>query len=160
MQFLIKAVVLALVSHCASAVRTLFHLPYPISNTPVTHTNTAPSLQHTVNCWGKAMHPELREVKKAIDVFHNAIINGNHNFPPALWAGAHTCVEAYCVGDTSIRYCNDGDKARTMLLQHIMDGTIAISNDCVADYNGKKVAGGVVDHPDHWSVVVQKDDKC
>jgi hypothetical protein len=47
-----------------------------------------------------------------------------------------------------------------MPLQNIMDSTIVISRECVSNHKGKKVAGGVVDHPDHWSVVVQKDDSC
>ncbi|KAJ0415324.1 hypothetical protein BJY00DRAFT_317965 [Aspergillus carlsbadensis] len=121
---------------------------------------TVASAQHTVNCWGKALHPELSRVEEAIRFFRSTIDNVNPNFPAAVRALPHQCVETYCVHKTSIRYCNDSDQGRTMLLQNIMDSTIVISRDCVEDYEGKRVAGGVVDHPDHWSVVVQKDDSC
>ncbi|KAL2848773.1 hypothetical protein BJX68DRAFT_267623 [Aspergillus pseudodeflectus] len=118
---------------------------------------TMAAAQHTVNCWGKAIHPELSRVQEAIRFFEHTIDNVNPRFPAAVHAGRHSCVETYCVHKTSIRYCNDG---RTMPLQNIMDSTIVISRECVTDHEGKKVAGGVVDHPDHWSVVVQKDDSC
>lgn len=49
-----------------------------------------------------------------------------------------------------------------MAMQNIMDSVKVIAHDCKTKYDGEIVAGGVVDHPDHWSVVVQKedDDRC
>jgi hypothetical protein len=47
-----------------------------------------------------------------------------------------------------------------MPLQNILDSLKTIMHDCVDTYDGKKVAGGVVNHPDNWSLVVQEDDLC
>ncbi|KAL2835338.1 hypothetical protein BJY01DRAFT_252760 [Aspergillus pseudoustus] len=174
MRFLLFTSSLALVATVASQADSVricppltFHLPYPplpcpvVNGKPIQLAIQGPdNNKHTVNCWGKALHPELRYVKDAIALFRSAIDNVNHNFPAAIRAEKHSCTETYCVHKTSVRFCNDGDQPRTMPLQNIMDSTITISKDCVSDYEGKKVAGGVVDHSDKWSVVVQKDDKC
>lgn len=48
-----------------------------------------------------------------------------------------------------------------MPMQNIMDSVKVIAHDCKTEYKGKTVAGGVVDHPDWWSVIVQtEDDRC
>lgn len=47
-----------------------------------------------------------------------------------------------------------------MPLQNIVDSLNVIMHDCATTYKGEKVAGGVVDHPDKWSLVVQMDDQC
>ncbi|KAL3443582.1 hypothetical protein BJX65DRAFT_311741 [Aspergillus insuetus] len=68
---------------------------------------TMAAAQHTVNCWGKGLHPELSRVQEAIRFFAHTIDNVNPNFPAAIRAGPHACAETYCVHKTSIRYCND-----------------------------------------------------
>lgn len=35
-----------------------------------------------------------------------------------------------------------------------------ILNECTEEYDGEMVSGGVVDHPDGYSLVVQEDDTC
>jgi hypothetical protein len=35
-----------------------------------------------------------------------------------------------------------------------------ILNECTEEYDGKKVSGGVVDHPDGYQLIVQEDDTC
>ncbi|KAL4943442.1 hypothetical protein BDV06DRAFT_221189 [Aspergillus oleicola] len=47
-----------------------------------------------------------------------------------------------------------------MPLQAVRDSVQVLFSECQANYKGKRVAGGVVDHPDHWNVIVQEDDKC
>ncbi|KAL2843716.1 hypothetical protein BJY01DRAFT_248492 [Aspergillus pseudoustus] len=118
---------------------------------------TMTSAQHTVNCWGKSLHPEHRHVKDAIKFLSNTIANSH---PEPVRGEGHGCTETYCIHKTSVRYCNDATHPRLMPLQNILDSVTTISRDCVSEFNGKKVAGGVVDHADQWSVVVQKDDNC
>ncbi|OJJ05587.1 hypothetical protein ASPVEDRAFT_86931 [Aspergillus versicolor CBS 583.65] len=108
---------------------------------------------HSVNCWGKALHPDFHTLRQAL----GAVENG----PDSAKADANSCTKVFCGRDMSIRYCNEGDKTRTMPMQNIMDSVKVIAHDCKTEYDGETVAGGVVDHPDHWSVVVQtEDDDC
>jgi hypothetical protein len=108
MRIFIFTLILALVATLAAAVRFLPSYPPFLPHlrrtllTPITQLQ-----QHTVNCWGKGLHPELSHVQEAIRFFAHTIDNVNPNFPAAIRAGPHACAEAYCVHKTSIRYCND-----------------------------------------------------
>ncbi|KAL4950584.1 hypothetical protein BDW69DRAFT_187214 [Aspergillus filifer] len=116
---------------------------------------------HTVNCWGKALDPPLSEVDRALLWFDKIIANPtNPNFPPTAVANAHSCSSQYCQHKTSVRFCNDDNKVRYMRLQEIRNSVEVLVSTCQANCRGKRVAGGVIDHPDHWNVIVQADDNC
>ncbi|OJJ65306.1 hypothetical protein ASPSYDRAFT_100496, partial [Aspergillus sydowii CBS 593.65] len=73
----------------------------------------------------------------------------------------NSCHEIWCKDDVSIRFCNQNEnEGRTLPLRNILDSVLVLMHDCVAVYKGETVAGGFVDHPDKWSVVVQVDDQC
>ncbi|KAL4960518.1 uncharacterized protein BDV14DRAFT_204614 [Aspergillus stella-maris] len=82
------------------------------------------------------------------------------NFPPKAIANAHSCSSQYCQRKTSVRFCNDDNKVKYMRLQEIRNAVEVLASTCQADYKGKRVAGGVIDHPDRWNVIVQADDAC
>ncbi|KAL2860992.1 uncharacterized protein BJX67DRAFT_386150 [Aspergillus lucknowensis] len=114
----------------------------------------------TVNCWGKALHPTVEKVDGAIDDLRRVLNHGDPHFPPAVTAPRRSCASVYCYDTVSIRFCNERDQARTMDLRDIYHDVRTIAYGCIEDYNGKQVTGGVRNHPDQWSVVVQADDAC
>lgn len=108
---------------------------------------------HTVNCWGKALHAD-------IDVFPEAV-NFIEKGQDRVSVRPNGCKNLYCSDDMSVRFCNDLDKPRVMGKRNILDSINVLATECKDEYKGKTVAGGVVDHSDHWSVVVQgHDDLC
>lgn len=114
---------------------------------------TAVSGQHTVNCWGKALHADIKMFPEAISFIEHG--------PPTITVNPNGCKGLFCKNGMSVRFCTDSDKPRTMGKKNIADSVRVLSNECRDEYKGKTVAGGVVDHPDHWSVIVQgEDDLC
>ncbi|KAL4808095.1 hypothetical protein BDV18DRAFT_158210 [Aspergillus unguis] len=122
------------------------------------------SAEDSINCWGKATHPPENEVHNAIATMRYAIdhpVTGpNGVIKPSIRADKRSCASVWCYQKTSIRYCNDSEQPRTMGLREIADGCQAIVNKCHTVFHDIVVAGGVIDHSDHWSVVIQTDDEC
>ncbi|KAL2831792.1 hypothetical protein BDW59DRAFT_157747 [Aspergillus cavernicola] len=120
---------------------------------------------HTVHCAGKAIAAPVDSFGRAINYLRWVESMDLHgpggSLPSALRLDPNSCGEVYCREKTNIRWCNeDTKKDRTMLIKDIRQGASTIFNDCKITYRGKSVAGGVIDHPDKWTVIVQGDDKC
>lgn len=47
-----------------------------------------------------------------------------------------------------------------MDLVHIVEGASVLYAECQEVYKGEWVAGGVLYHPDKWTVIVQQEDEC
>ncbi|KAL2842198.1 hypothetical protein BJY01DRAFT_249241 [Aspergillus pseudoustus] len=107
------------------------------------------SAVHTVHCAGRAIAATQNGLIKAISflrIIEESGLTGPHGtLPAALRLEAHSCGEVYCnrKNKIQIRWCND-----------------AIERDCLKTYKGEKVAGGVVDHPDMWSLIVQNEENA
>lgn len=114
---------------------------------------TAASGQHTVNCWGKALHADIEMFPEATKFIENG--------QDRVSVGPNGCKNLYCRDGMSFRFCTDTNMPRVMGKRNIIDSINVLATECRGEYKGKTVAGGVVDHPDHWSVVVQsQDDFC
>ncbi|KAL4950583.1 hypothetical protein BDW69DRAFT_187213 [Aspergillus filifer] len=129
--------------------------------TTLTALLTGAATAHTANCWGKALNPPRSKILTTIADFDTILTQpDNQAYPSPRLAEAHRCAEQYCQNGVSVRYCNEDDVQRYMPLQAIRDAVQVLADECVAEFRGETVAGGVLDHTDLWNVVVQQDDAC
>ncbi|OJJ56511.1 hypothetical protein ASPSYDRAFT_134400 [Aspergillus sydowii CBS 593.65] len=118
---------------------------------------------HTVNCWGKALHPEKNDLETIIRWTNLRIAIAKE---AGTWINKviqpESCIEVACVKDLaiSVRACNSAKHTLRPTLQNVVDTMNVILNECTEEYDGEMVSGGVVDHPDGYSLVVQEDDTC
>ncbi|RDW86086.1 uncharacterized protein DSM5745_02728 [Aspergillus mulundensis] len=121
---------------------------------------------HTINCAGRAIAADALEYRAAIMHLrfieeHGGLSGPGGHLPPSEGLEPNTCENLYCSRDTNVRWCNDDPKYhKIMEYQHFREGAIAIYDACMTSYKGRDVSGGVISHPDNWSMIVQKDTGC
>ncbi|BCS24966.1 uncharacterized protein APUU_41410A [Aspergillus puulaauensis] len=121
------------------------------------------SAQHTVNCWGKALNPEQNDLETIIRWFNKRIaIAAADNTWINQVIEPDSCISIACVKDLaiSVRACNSAKQTLRPSLQNLVNTMNVILAECTEEYDGKMVSGGVVDHPDGYSLIVQEDDTC
>ncbi|KAL4816201.1 hypothetical protein BDW67DRAFT_185026 [Aspergillus spinulosporus] len=122
---------------------------------------------HHVRCAGKAIAAPTKDLKDAI-TYLRAMADGNlwHSgdipAPPKVRTlSPNSCEQIACIQKAEVRWCNDDTiMSRSMEVEHIAEGASVLLNECKDTYKGKEVAGGLLTHPDKWSVVVQEPAKC
>ncbi|KAL4985730.1 hypothetical protein BDW68DRAFT_189403 [Aspergillus falconensis] len=118
---------------------------------------------HHVRCAGRAIAAPTKDLKDAI-AYLRAMADGKlwHSgdipAPPKVHTlGPNSCEQIACIQQAEIRWCNDDTtKHRSMEVERIAEGASVLLNECKDTYKGKEVAGGLLTHPDNWSVVVQE----
>ncbi|KAL3433226.1 hypothetical protein BDV09DRAFT_196956 [Aspergillus tetrazonus] len=119
-----------------------------------------------IHCAGRAIAAPADGFRHGLDqlryIERNGGISGaGGSLEPSMGLEPNTCGEVYCFYSTSIRWCNEDKKHyKTMLYQHIREGAQDIYHKCLTKYKGKDVSGGIIDHNDNWSVIVQEDARC
>ncbi|OJJ58304.1 hypothetical protein ASPSYDRAFT_90479 [Aspergillus sydowii CBS 593.65] len=122
----------------------------------------------TANCWGKALHPTTESLKYAIKKMDEIASapstfypGGAREDPKWLWLPVNHCEEVACYKGAQVRWCNDDtEKFRWMPIQYVVDGVRVLLRECRAVHDGEIVAGGMLTHPDKWSITVQAEDAC
>ncbi|KAL4747037.1 hypothetical protein BDW72DRAFT_197145 [Aspergillus terricola var. indicus] len=122
---------------------------------------------HHVRCAGKAVAAPIKDLKDAI-TYLRAMADGKlwHSgdipAPPKVHTlTPNSCEQIACIQNAEVRWCNDDTiKSRSMEVEHIAEGASVLLNECKDTYKGKEVAGGLLTHPDKWSVVVQQPARC
>ncbi|KAL4737134.1 hypothetical protein BDV11DRAFT_172273 [Aspergillus similis] len=116
---------------------------------------------HHVRCAGKAIAAPIKDLKDAI-TYLRAMADGKlwHSgdipAPPKVHTlGPNSCEQIAC-----IQNAEDTTKSRSMEVEHIAESASVFLNVCKDTYKGKEVAGGLLTHPDKWSVVVQQRAMC
>ncbi|KAI9368495.1 hypothetical protein BJX61DRAFT_546477 [Aspergillus egyptiacus] len=120
---------------------------------------------HTVTCFDKSKAADSDGVIRGIEFMRHveglALHGPGGTLPSAAGLDAHSCEFIYCHHKTSIRWCNDNDRYRMMEIEHIREGTEVLFRDCRKKASHRHtVAGGVIDHPDKWKVILEGDDRC
>ncbi|KAL3433225.1 hypothetical protein BDV09DRAFT_196955 [Aspergillus tetrazonus] len=122
---------------------------------------------HHVRCAGKAIAAPTKDLKDAI-TYLRAMADGKlwHSgdipAPPKVHSlRPNSCEQIACIQNAEVRWCNDDTtKSRSMEVKHIAEGASVLLNECKDIYKGEEVAGGLLTHPDKWSVIVQEPAKC
>ncbi|BCS29781.1 uncharacterized protein APUU_80084S [Aspergillus puulaauensis] len=118
------------------------------------------------NCWGKALNAPLEgieytikkmdEICTAEDQFYP---NGDN--PKFLWLQANRCEEVTCYKGTQVRWCNEDTVwDRDIAMQNIVDGVHVLLRECMHLVDGELTSGGMLSHPDQWSIILQGEDEC
>ncbi|KAL6237953.1 hypothetical protein BDW75DRAFT_228304 [Aspergillus navahoensis] len=122
---------------------------------------------HHVRCAGKAIAAPTKDLKDAI-TYLRAMADGKlwHSgdipAPPKVHTlGPNSCEQIACIQHAEVRWCNDDTtNHRSMEVEHVTEGASVLLNECKSTYKGNEVAGGLLTHPDNWSVIVQEPAKC
>ncbi|KAL4926213.1 uncharacterized protein BDV17DRAFT_293834 [Aspergillus undulatus] len=113
----------------------------------------ATTLGHETNCAGKAMAAPLYGLNDALDYLGGGATRvewySGIKPPKERILGPNSCEALACSRGAEVKLCNGDTKSnRKMHVQHIADRATAILNELLTTHKGKKVAGGVITHPD------------
>ncbi|KAL4906987.1 hypothetical protein BDW74DRAFT_176583 [Aspergillus multicolor] len=122
---------------------------------------------HTINCAGRTIAADALEFRAAITqlrfIEQNYILHGKHGetILPSEGLEPGKCEHLYCSRGTNVRWCND-DPKRHIIMEyvHFREGAVAVYDTCLTQYKGRDVSGGVISHPDNWSLIVQNWNGC
>lgn len=121
---------------------------------------------HTVNCWGKALNAPVEGIEYTIKKMDEIASAPDQFYPDGddpkwLWLQTNRCEEVTCYKGTQVRWCNEDTVwDRYIMMQNIVDGVHVLYSECERMVDGELTSGGVLSHPDKWSIIMQGEDAC
>ncbi|KAL2831793.1 hypothetical protein BDW59DRAFT_157748 [Aspergillus cavernicola] len=120
---------------------------------------------HQVRCAGRAIAAPVNGLADCVTylrwVADGVLWSPGPKPPKEHTLGPNSCEPVVCIHGAQVRWCNDDTKnPRTMKVVHMAEGANVLLHECQDTWKGERVAGGVLSHPDKWSLVVQSHEDC